>query len=149
MQFLRLFPTEFRVTFKWQAAVELADNEKVSLWEPMYPGTVRFQKHAIQLDGKWRLSAIGRILPGLLGGALGELIRQRFFLKERSETISAQNLERAMIRQKKQTARFHLFQTRDQGMVEVHVFKAEDGPQVIEALKGVVPASVLHEQSVS
>ena len=135
---------EFNVSFLKRAAVDLADNEKVSLWEPARSGTVRFQKDAIRLDGKWRVSAIGNFLGG---GILGELLIKPFFLKERTETISVQNLERAVIHQKKKTVTFHLFQTRDQGMVEVHVFVADKNavPQVIESLKAVVPANLLQE----
>jgi hypothetical protein len=137
---------EFKVRFLKRTAVDLADNEKVSLWEPARSGTVRFQKDAIRLDGKWRVSAIGNFLGG---GILGELLIKPFFLKERTETISVQNLERVVIHQKKKTVTFHLFQTRDQGMVEVHVFVADKNavPQVIESLKAVVPANLLQEQN--
>jgi DNA-binding transcriptional ArsR family regulator len=137
---------EFKVSFLKRAAVDLADNEKVSLWEPARAGTVRLEKDTIRLDGKWRVSAIGNFLGG---GILGELLIKPFFLKERSEGISVRNLERVVIHQKKKTVTFHLFQTREQGMVEVHVFVADKNvmPQVTEALKAVVPANLLQEQS--
>jgi len=137
---------EFKISFLKRAAVDLADNEKVSLWEPARSGTVRFQLDAIRLDGKWRVSAIGNLMGG---GILGELLIKPFFLKKRTETIPVQALERAVIHKKKKTVTFHLFQTRDQGMVEVHVFVAVKNalPQVIELLKAVVPANLLHEQN--
>lgn len=137
---------EFKVSFVKRAAVDLADNEKVSLWELARSGTVRLESDVIRLDGKWRVSTIGNFLGG---GILGELLIKPFFLKERSEAISVQNLERMVIHQKKKTVTFHIFQTRDQGMVEVHVFRADKNvtPQVIEALKAVVPANVLQEHS--
>jgi len=101
------------------------------------------------LDGKWRMSAIGKFL---CLGFLGELIMKpiiKSFLKERTETISVQNLERVVIHHKKENITFHLFQTRDQGIVEVHVFIAYANvvPQVVEALKAVVPPNKLEEQS--
>lgn len=137
---------EFKVRFLRRAAIDLADNEKVSLWEPARSGTVRFQKDAIQLDGKWRVSAIGNFLGG---GILGELLIKPFFLRERTETIPVQNLERAVIHQKKNKVTLNLFQTRDQGMVEVHVFVADKNAvtQVIDSFKTVVPANLLQEQS--
>jgi len=137
---------EFKISFLKRAAVDLADNEKVSLWAPARSGTVRFQLDAIRLDGKWRVSAIGNLMGG---GILGELLIKPFFLKKRTETIPVQALERAVIHKKKKTVTFHLFQTRDQGMVEVHVFVAVKNalPQVIELLKAVVPANLLHEQN--
>ena len=92
------------------------------------------------------MSAIGNLLGG---GLLGELLIKPFFLKERVETIPVQNLERAVIYQKKKTVTFHLFQTRDEGMIEVHVFVADKNvvPQVLEAVKAVVPADRLQEQT--
>jgi len=137
---------EFKVSFLKRAAVELADNEKISLWEAARSGTIRFEKDAIRLDGKWRVSFIGNFLGS---GLLGELLIKPFFLKERSEILSVQNLERAVIHQKKKVITFHLFQSRDQGMVEVHVFVADKNtaPQVVEALKAVVPANLLQEQN--
>lgn len=138
--------SEFKISFLKRAAVDLADNEKISLWEPARSGTARLENNVIQFDGKWRVSTIGNFLGG---GLLGELLIKPFFLKERSETISVQNLGRVVIHQKKKTVTFHIFQTRNQGMVEVHVFRADKNviPQVIEALKAVVPANVLQEQS--
>lgn len=137
---------ELKVSFLKRAAVDVADNEKVSLWEPARSGTVRFENDAIRLGGKWRVSAIGNLLGG---GLLGELLIKPFFLKERVETIPVQNLERAVIYQKKKTVTFHLFQTRDEGMIEVHVFVADKNvvPQVLEAVKAVVPADRLQEQT--
>jgi hypothetical protein len=137
---------EFKISFWYRAEVDLADNEKVSLWEPTRSGTVRFQKDAIQLNGKWKVSILGTVLCSVI---LGELLIKPFFLKERTEIISVQNLKRVVILQKKKFIAFHLFQTRDQGMVEVHVFMADKNTvsQVIESLKAVVPANLLHEQN--
>jgi hypothetical protein len=139
---------EFKVSFLRKTAVDLADNEKVSLWEPARSGTVRLDKDGIKLNGNWRVSAIGKFLGS---GLLGELFIKPFFLKERAETIPVQNLERALVYQKKKNVTFHLFQTRDQGMVEVHVFMVDKNvlPQVLDALKIVVPANQLKEQNVS
>ena len=136
---------EYKGRFLKRAAVDLADNEKVSLWEPLRSASVQFEKDAIRFDGKWRVSAIGNFLGS---GLLGEFLIKPFFLKERTETISVQNLERAVIHQKKKTVTFHLFQMRDQGMVEVHVFVADNDavPEVLESLKAVVPADRLQEQ---
>jgi len=139
------------VSFKKRAAVDLADNEKVSLWEPTQPGFVEFQKDAIQLNGAWRLSAIANFLGG---GILGDLFIKPLLQKSRAETISVLNLERAVIHRKKKDVTFHLFQTRDQGMVEVHVFELmifagdkDPVPPLIESLKALVPASLLQEQN--
>ena len=137
---------EFKVSFLKRPAIDLADNEKVSLWEPARAGSAHFGKEAIRLGGKWRISFIGNFLGS---GLLGELLIKPFFVKERSETIPVQNIERAVIHQKKKTVTFHLFQTRDQGMVEVHVFvpAKNTAPQVIEAIKAVLPVNLLQELS--
>jgi hypothetical protein len=137
----------YKVCFLKRASVDLADNEKVSLWESTYSDTIRFQKDAIQLDGKWRMFFPLEWLGGLAELIIKPLIKS--FLKERTETISVQNLERVVIHKKKKGVTFHLFQTRDQGMVEVHIFIAYQNvlPQVIEELKAVVPANLLQEKS--
>jgi len=136
---------EFKVRFRPRATVDIADNEKVSLWEPGRKGTVRFQHDAIQLDGKWKVSTIGNFLGG---GILGELLIKPLFMKQRTETIPVQNLQRACIHRKKKTVTFHLFQTREEGMVEVHVFQADKKalPELTQVFKAVVPANVLQEE---
>jgi hypothetical protein len=138
-------PGVFKVNFLYRAAVDLADNEKISLWEFKRSGTVQFQPGVVQLNGKWRVSPIGYFMSN---GLLGELLIKPLILKARSESIPVQNLERVIIVQKKKKFTFHLFQGRDQGMVEVHVFTADKTtlPQVLESLKAVVPANLLVEQ---
>ena len=141
---------EFKVSFLKQAAVELADNEKASVWEPSRAGSLHIGEAAIRLNGKWRVSAIGNLLGG---GLLGELLIKPFFLKDRSETIPFENIERLAIQTKKNwrgqpKTTFHIFQAREQGMVEVHVFSAdkEATPGLMNAIKSSVPSHLVQEE---
>lgn len=141
-----MLTAEFKIGFRNRAAIELADNEKVAIWEPTRAGTLRVKNNAVQLDGKWKVSAIGSFLGS---GLLGELLIKPFFLNDRSETIPVQNIERAVVHQKKKNICFHLFQTRDKGMVEVHVFQLaqkEAVPEVWELLKALVPPNLFEEK---
>ena len=136
---------EFKVSFLKRAAVELADNEKVSVWEPSRAGSLHVDEAAIHLEGKWRVSAIGNFLGG---GLLGELLIKPLFLKDRSETIPFEDVDRLVIQTKKKKTTFHIFQPREQGMVEVHVFRAdkEATPGLMDAIKSSVPSHLVQEE---
>jgi len=137
--------TTFAISFLARASVELADNEKVSMWEPTRAGSLRLAEKAIQLEGKWRVSGIGNFLGG---GLLGELLIKPFFLQDRSETIPFQVLDRIVIYRKKEKITFHLFQSREQGMIEVHVFTANKNilSELLESLKSNIPADLFKEE---
>ena len=137
---------EFKVSFLKRASVDLADNEKVSIWEPTRGGSLTVSDSSVHLSGKWRVSAIGNFLGG---GLLGELLIKPFFLKDRSETVPFDAMERAVIHTKKKRTTFHIFQSRDQGMVEVHVFVADKNatPEIVKALKATVPSDLLKEET--
>jgi len=138
--------TEFKVSFLKRASIDLADNEKVSIWEPTRAGSVAVSDTGVHLTGKWRVSAIGNFLGG---GLLGELLIKPFFLKDRSETVPFDAMERVVVHAKKKRTTFHIFQPRDQGMVEVHVFVADKNatPEIVKALKTAVPGDLLKEET--
>lgn len=138
--------SEFKVSFLKRASVDLADNEKVSIWEPTRAGSMYVSDGGVHLSGKWRVSAIGNFLGG---GLLGELLIKPFFLKDRSETVPFDAMERVVIHTKKKRTTFHVFQSRDQGMVEVHVFVADKNttPEIAKALKTTVPENLLKEET--
>jgi len=138
--------TEFKVSFLKRASIDLADNEKVSIWEPTRAGSVAVSDTGVHLTGKWRVSAIGNFLGG---GLLGELLIKPFFLKDRSETVPFDAMERVVVHAKKKRTTFHIFQPRDQGMVEVHVFGGEKNatPEIVKALKTAVPGDLLKEET--
>jgi hypothetical protein len=133
------------VGFRRKSAVALTDNEKVSLWDAR-GGTFRVLNEQILLNGTWRVSAIGNFLGR---GLLGALLIRPLFMKDRSETIPAADVERVIKKQKWGRSVYHIFQARDGGMSEVHVFTA-DGAQewkVGEALRAIVPPEKFTEES--
>jgi hypothetical protein len=139
--------TEFQVTFSPRAAMDLADNEKVALWEPT-GASLHVDDKAIHLNGKWKVSAIGNFLGS---GLLGYFLIRPLFMKDRSETIPFQVLERLVIHTKKGRHTYHLFQSREEGLSEVHVFTADakNDPALMQALKSSVPSHLLKEESAS
>ena len=58
-------------------------------------------------------------------------------------------MERVVIHTKKKRTTFHVFQSRDQGMVEAHVFVADKNatPEILKALKTCVPGDLLREEA--
>jgi hypothetical protein len=130
----------YKINFA-KAAVQLADNEKMSLWDRNETGTISRREDTIFINGIWRISAIGNFLGG---GLLGVLLIRPFFRKTRAESISVQHVERVAVSKKKLLSGkvFHLFQSRDGGKSEVHVFTAfneNNVPDIEEFLKSVVP----------
>ena len=134
---------QIKVRFLNKATVPLADNEKVSQWDNMLDGTLSLQQDSISLQGTWKVSGIGNVLGS---GILGYLLIRPFFQKKRAENIPLRNVERVVIVSgKKWTGRkavYHLFQTRDAGMSEVHTFNlcaGDDESAFEQLLKSVVP----------
>ena len=59
---------------------------------------------------------------------LGHILIRPLFQKERRETVIAANVERVLASTpKKGKTVYHVFQSRDGGMCEVHVFSAGSG----------------------
>jgi len=140
---------EFKVRFHRQAAVNLSENEKVSLWEPSGEGAFRLSWDSISLDGYWRLSDVDGVL-GRIGGLLGKLVLRPHLLKERSESIRVADLRRLRILHEKSAAIIHIYHDRTPEEMEVHVFSVgeDSAPDVLESIRAVVPAKLLHERTV-
>lgn len=140
--------SELKISFLTRATIDLADNEKVSIWEPTRGGSININENSINLEGKWRVSAIGNFLGS---GLLGELLIKPFFLKDRSENISFQNIERLLVHTKKKKTTFHIFQSREGGMVEVHIFRANEtiSSNILNVIKMYVPKNLLKEEMIT
>ncbi len=141
----------FKVSFLRRAAIELAHNEKVAIWEPTRAGSLYLDDAGIHLDGKWRVSAIGNFLGG---GLLGELIIKPLFLKDRSETIPFESIDKLVIhtrKKRRERITFHILQPREQGMVEVHVFTShkDTTSSLADAIKHTVPSHLVKEETLS
>jgi hypothetical protein len=130
---------QFKISFVKKATVPLADNEKVSLWDDMTGGTIALQQDTVSMQGTWRVSAIGNFLGS---GILGFILIRPIFQKSRTENIPVQHVERIVVG-KKWTGKtvYHLFQSRDAGMSEVHTFTAgaeTDAPALEGFLRSIV-----------
>jgi hypothetical protein len=129
--------------FLAKATVPLADNEKVALWDGLSGGTLQARKGILQLDGTWQVSTIGNLLGS---GILGFILIRPLFQKPRTEAIKPENIERVVIGRTKplfgkEQQVYHIFQSRDGGMTEVHVFTVpEPGSEAIQQLiAGLLP----------
>ena len=151
---------EFPILFVPKALVELADNEKASLWEPSAlrkrPGTLKLEEKAVSLSGHWKVSFIGNLFGG---GLLGEWLIKPLFLRERSEVVPIEAVRGVLVhtnqyRTEKGRRTYHLLQQRNNNLVEVHAFtlnskeaKNLSGPSLDEALKAFVPTRLWREES--
>ena len=131
------------INYLRKAVVSVAENERVSRrWEnrrrliPLEANDISVLEDSIHLTGTWRVSIFGIVIPGLLGGAvLGEFIRRRFFMSKRVEEIPTQDVERITIcKDQKGEKVYHLFRRREQGMLEVHVFKVVEATRLDQIL---------------
>ena len=141
----------FKISFLKRSAIGLAHNEKVSIWEPLRAGSVYMDNTGIHLEGKWRVSTIGNFLGT---GLLGELLIKPLFLRNRSETIPFENIDKLVIhrkQKKRERITFHILQQREQGMVEVHVFVAhkDTASSLIDTIKSTVPDHLVKEEAIS
>jgi len=132
---------EIKIGFLTRAAVPLADNEKISLWDDFNAsgGSISLQGESLRLQGTWRVSLIGKFLGS---GILGVIFIRPFFQKERVEKVPLKHIERIIVGKNRQGKRvYHLFQSREGGLSEVHTFTpgAETDASVLEKfLKRVV-----------
>jgi hypothetical protein len=133
------------IAFQQKARVPLASREKLSMWDAGMSGLSVARQGSfapagdhIQLTGRWSLPVAAAIFQqGLLGLLILRLIR-----RPRVENILVDNVELAIIHRKKKTLTFHLLQTRDEGLAEVHVFRAgskQDPEQIAYGLRSLVP----------
>jgi hypothetical protein len=137
----------YKISFVKKAAVPLADKEKVSPWDVMESGTIGRREDTITIRGTWRVSAIGNFLGG---GLLGVLLIRPFFAKSREQSIPVQQVERVVVRKKWSGKVYHLFQSRDDGISEVHAFTAyaeRNVPDIEEFLRGIVPRNCFETAS--
>ena len=150
---------EFAIVFAPKALVKLADNEKVSLWEPTVVrnrrGTLTLEEKSISLSGHWKVSFIGNLFGG---GLLGEWLIKPLFLRERSEVVPIEAVRGVLVhtnqyRTEKGRRTYHLLQQRNHNLVEVHAFtlnlkesKGLNGPSLDEALKAFVPPRLWREE---
>lgn len=131
---------QFKISFTRKATFPLADNEKVSFWDERSIGTISLQGENVRLQGTWRVSTIGNILGS---GILGIILIRPFFMKQREESITRANVERIVVGKNwfGKTV-YHLFQSRDGGMSEVHTFTdaaGTDASTFEQFLKSIVP----------
>lgn len=145
---------EFPILFVPKALVKLADNEKVSLWEPSAlrsrPGTLKLEDKAVSLSGHWKVSFIGNLFGG---GLLGEWLIKPLFLRERSEVVPIEAIRGLLVHTKKDRRTYHLLQQRNHNLVEVHAFTLNpkeslslSGPSLDEALKAFIPPRLWREE---
>ncbi|MGO9095916.1 MAG: hypothetical protein ACLQGV_11905 [Bryobacteraceae bacterium] len=146
---------EFPISFLPKALVKLADNEKVSIWEPKpFRGrraTLAIEEKGISLDGYWRLSLIGNLLGGRL---MLEWLLKPLFLTKRAQRVPVDAIRGLIVHSKKGRRTYHLFQQRNNNLVEVHVFTQAPQktpsvavPSLDDALKAFVPPRLWREES--
>ncbi|MGD0578486.1 MAG: hypothetical protein ABSC08_06110 [Bryobacteraceae bacterium] len=131
-----------KIDFQSRAAIKLADNEKVSLWEPG-EGTFDLTDSVLTLSGYWKVSVLGNLLL-IPFSWLGPLIRQ-MFKKDRLEYIPVATIQRIILRRRIGEGTFHVFQSREEG-TEVHVFDAFMPDNVIEQLESEAPNVTFAEE---
>lgn len=145
---------EFPIVFAPKPLVKLADNEKVSLWEPTVlrnrRGTLQLEEKSISLSGHWKVSFIGNLFGG---GLLGEWLIKPLFLRERSEVVPLEAVRGVLVHTKKERRTYHLLQQRNHNLVEVHIFalnlkesRGFSGPSIDDALKALVPPRLWREE---
>lgn len=129
---------DYSVNFRKRSATTLADNEKVSLWDPDSTGSIEFSEDKVILSGIWKVSAIGNFLGS---GCLGAILIRPFFMKDRKEEIEVANIEQILLGKTKITGSkvYHIFQARDEGMSEVHVFTTSEGDKIESHLSNLLP----------
>lgn len=141
----------FRIYFS--RGPRLAENERYWPWDVVCWGTVRFEKDAIQLNGKHKVGVILGVIRFLMTvGPLQPLYR-RLFAKNLTEVIPIPDLVRVEINQRpgKKTAFFKLYQKRDDGTVAVHQFvtgvlvrkNEPTSADAIASLMAIVPSSIV------
>lgn len=126
-----------KIRYLKKAKIALADNEKASRWEHSLPseGTISLRDNSLQLTGTWRVSWIGNFLGS---GILGAILIRPFFQSSRTENIALDHIERVVFA----NDICHLFQSREGGMSEVHVFSSADASKksaLKELITGAVP----------
>jgi hypothetical protein len=147
-------PAEYPIVFLPKAAVKLADNEKVSLWEPSVlrnrHAKLRLDDKAVSLSGHWRVSFIGNLFGS---GVLGEWLIKPLFLRERSQVVPVEAVRGLLVHTKKDRRTYHLLQQRNRNLVEVHVFalnpkesQSLSGPSLEDALRAFVPPRLWREE---
>jgi hypothetical protein len=145
---------EFPIVFAPKPLVKLADNEKVSLWEPTVlrnrRGTLQLEEKTISLSGHWKVSFIGNLFGG---GLIGEWLIKPLFLRERSEVVPIEAVRGLLVHTKKDRRTYHLLQQRNSNLIEVHAFtlnlklsQSPSGPSLDEALKAFVPPRLWREE---
>jgi hypothetical protein len=138
-------PGSTPIGFQGSARVQLSGREKLSLWDAgmsglgsASQGTVAVEAGRIQLTGRWSLPMMAAVFSH---GALGVLII-RLIRRPRVENVAVENVELLIIHRKRKTVTFHILQTRDEGLAEVHVFqpgRKQDPEPLVAALRLVIP----------
>jgi hypothetical protein len=146
----------FLISFLPKALVKLAGNEKISIWEPRSSrgrrGTLAIKEQTVSLGGHWWLSFI----PNLFGGdhRISEWLIKPLFLTKRAQRAPLEAIRGLIVHTQKGRRTYHLFQQRNNNLVEVHVFTlapqkapAAAVPSIDDALKAVVPPRLWREES--
>jgi len=138
-------PGSTSITFQLGARVPLASREKLSLWDAGMAvwieapeGSIALGAGRLQLTGRWSLPMMARALQrGALGLLIVRLVRRR-----RVENIPVDNVELLILHRERKIVTFHILQTRDGGMIEVHAFQVgreQDPEPLVAALRSVIP----------
>jgi hypothetical protein len=150
----QMSPAGFPIWFVPKAAVKLADNEKISLWEPSVlrsrRGMLKLEDKAISLSGHWKASLVGDLFGG---GVIGEWLVKPLILRERSEVVPIQAVRGLLVRTRMDRRTYHLLQQRNSNLVEVHIFTLNpketqnlSGPSLDDALKAFIPPRLWREE---
>jgi hypothetical protein len=138
-------PGSTPIGFQGSARVQLSGREKLSLWDAGMSGlatapqgSIAVEADRVQLTGRWSLPMMASAFhQGLLGLLIIRLIR-----RPRVENVPVDNVELLIIHRKRKTVTFHILQTRDEGLAEVHVFqpgRKQDPEPLVAALRLVIP----------
>jgi hypothetical protein len=133
------------IGFQGNARVQLANREKLSLWDAGMSGlstapqgSIALAADRLHLTGRWSLPMMAAVFQqGLLGLLVIRLIR-----RPRVEDIPVDDIELLIIHRKRKTVTFHILQARDEGLAEVHVFqpgRKQDPEPIVNSLRSVIP----------
>jgi hypothetical protein len=138
-------PGSTPIGFQGNARVQLANREKLSLWDAGMSGlatapqgSISLAADRLHLTGRWSLPMMAAVFQqALLGLLIIRLIR-----RPRVESIPVDDVELLIIHRKRKALTFHALQTRDEGLAEVHVFQAgrkQDPELLAQSLQSVIP----------
>ncbi|MBI5695190.1 MAG: hypothetical protein HZC51_05530 [Nitrospirae bacterium] len=123
--------TEARIDFINKVAIELADNERVSLWDTVLTGSISLRGESLHIEGYWPIPSIVNFIDGAFLGIriVHSLLEGTPIVKQRIEDIPVRNIEHIIVDSSmREIAVYHIFQSRDCGASEVHSFYCHADP---------------------